>query len=142
MDQLINSLEHIDLDTACGWLRQLTDLPFPLPCRAFMELCERYSTPVYIDCNALEGTILQRVGSRWVARKVIGIEFCRVDSPVSAFEAFEPHKRGGIQVTGIAVEASDKDESELSHVFNWTLTNPEGPPNIHLKTSPDVFFCA
>ena len=140
MDQLINSLEYIDLDTACGWLRQLTELSFPLTRRALMELCERYSTPVYIDCNALEGATVQNFGSRSVVRKVIGIEFCRVDSPVSAFEAFQPQKSAGIQVTGIAVEFSGQDEPELSHAFNWTLTNPEDRP--FLFTPDDIKLLA
>jgi len=93
-----------------------------------MELCERYSTPVYIDCSALEGFIAPRIGSRFVVQQVIGIELCQVDSPACAYEAFEPHRSGGINVTGLAVALPDREESEPSHVFSWTLTNQEGRP--------------
>lgn len=128
MDKFFNSMEFIDIGMACQWLCQLTESPFPLSNRALMELCERYSTPVYIDCSALEGVIAPRVGSRFVAQQVIGIELCQVDSPVRAFEAFEPHKSNGISVTGMAVALSDREESEGSYVHSWILTNHEGRP--------------
>ena len=128
MDIFFNSMEYIDIGMACQWLCQLTESPFPLPSRALMELCERYSTPVYIDCSALEGVIAPRVGSRFVMKQVIGIELCQVDSPVCAYEAFEPHKSGGFNVSGMAVTLSDQEASEQSHVYSWTLTNQEGRP--------------
>ena len=128
MDKFFNSMEYIDIGMACQWLCQLTESPFPLPSRALMELCERYSTPVYIDCSALEGVIAPIIGSASVVQQVIGIEHCEVDSPVCAYEAFEPHRSGGINVTGLAVALPDREESELSHVFSWTLTNQEGRP--------------
>jgi hypothetical protein len=61
-------------------------------------------------------------------QQVIGIEHCQVDSPVCAYEAFEPNKSGGIDVTGMAVLLSERDELEQSHVHSWTLTNQEGRP--------------
>jgi hypothetical protein len=128
MDKLFNSMEYIDIGMACQWLCQLTESPFPLSSRALMELCERYSTPAYIDCSALEGFIATRTGSSLVRQQVIGIELCQVDSPARAYETFEPHKSGGINVTGMAVAVSDKEEPELSHVHSWTLTNQEGRP--------------
>ncbi len=128
MDKIFNSMEYIDIDMACQWLCQLIESPFPLPSRVVMELCERYSTPVYIDCSALEGFIAPRIGSRFVVQQVIGIELCQVDSPACAYEAFEPHRSGGINVTGLAVALPDREESEPSHVFSWTLTNQEGRP--------------
>ncbi|MBB2493503.1 hypothetical protein [Aquipseudomonas ullengensis] len=128
MDKLINSMEYIDIGMACQWLCHLTESPFPLPSRALMELCERYATPIYIDCSALEGVIAPRVGSRFVMQQVIGIGHCQVDSPISAYEAFEPHRSGGINVSGLAVALSDREESELSHVDSWTLTSQEGRP--------------
>lgn len=121
-------MEYIDLGMACQWLCQLTEAPLPLPGSALMELCERYSTPVYIDCATLEGVIAPRIGTRFVMQQVIGIEHCQVDSPVCAYEAFEPHKSGGIDVTGMAVLLSERDELEQSHVHSWTLTNQEGRP--------------
>lgn len=128
MDKFFHSMEYIDISMACHWLCQLTESPCPLPSRALMELCERYSTPVYIDCSALEGVIAPRIGRSFVIQQVIGIEHCQVDSPVCAYEAFEPHKSGGINVTGMAVALSDREESERSHVYSWTLTNQEGRP--------------
>lgn len=121
-------MEYIDLGMACQWLRQLTEAPHPLPDSALMELCERYSTPVYIDCATLEGVIAPRIGTRFVMQQVIGIEHCQVDSPVCAYQAFELHKSGGIDVTGMAVLLSERDELEQSHVHSWTLTNQEGRP--------------
>ncbi|MGE6531439.1 hypothetical protein ACQKEM_20970 [Pseudomonas sp. NPDC077382] len=128
MERFFNSMEYIDLGMACQWICQLTEAPIPLPGSALMELCERYSTPVYIDCATLEGVIAPRIGTRFVMQQVIGIEHCQVDSPVCAFEAFEPHKSGGIDVTGMAVLLSKRDELEQSHVHSWTLTNQEGRP--------------
>lgn len=121
-------MEYIDVAMACQWLCQLTEAPFPLPGSALMALCERYSTPVYIDCATLEGVIAPRIGTRFVMQQVIGIEHCQVDSPVCAYEAFEPNKSGGIDVTGMAVLLSERDELEQSHVHSWTLTNQEGRP--------------
>ena len=128
MDKFFNSLEYIDIDMACQWLGHLIESPFPLPSRYVMELCEHYSTPVYIDCSELEGVIAPRAGSRFVIQHVIGIELCQVESPAFAYEAFEPNKVGGINVTGMAVALSDQEGSELSHVYSWTLTNQEGRP--------------
>lgn len=128
MDKFFNSTEYIDISMACRWLCQLTKSPFPLPGRVLMESCEHYSTPVYIDCSALEGVIAPLIGSAFVVQQVIGIGYCEVDSPVCAYEAFEPHRSGGINVTGLAVALPDREESELSHVFSWTLTNQEGRP--------------
>jgi hypothetical protein len=128
MDKFFNSMEYIDIGTACQWLCQLTESPFPLPSRALMELCQHYSTPVYIDCSALEGVIAPRIGSEFVMQQVIGVALCEVDTPACAFEAFEPHKSGGFNVTGMAVALSDQEGSELTHVFSWTLTNQEGRP--------------
>lgn len=128
MDKFFNSLEYIDIDMACQWLGHLIESPFPLPSRYVMELCEHYSTPVYIDCSELEGVIAPRAESRFVMQHVIGIELCQVESPAFAYEAFEPNKVGGINVTGMAVALSDQEGSELSHVYSWTLTNQEGRP--------------
>ncbi|WP_313410719.1 hypothetical protein [Stutzerimonas kunmingensis] len=128
MERFFNSMEYIDLGMACQWLCQLTEAPLPLPGSALMELCERYSTPVYIDCATLEGVIAPRIGTRFVMQQVIGIEHCRVDSPACAYEAFEPHKSGGIDVTGMAVLLSERDELAQSHVHSWTLTNQERRP--------------
>jgi len=61
-------------------------------------------------------------------QQVIGMEICQVDSPACAYEAFEPHKSGGIDVTGMAVVLSDREELEQSHVHSWTLTNQESRP--------------
>lgn len=128
MDKFFDSMDFIEIGTACQWLCQLTDSPFPLQNREFMELCERYLTPVYIDCSALEGVIATRAGSRFVMQQVIGIELCRVDSPACAYTAFEPHKSGGIDVTGMAVTVLNGADVERSHVNSWILTNPEGRP--------------
>lgn len=128
MDKFFNSLEYIDIDMAGQWLGHLIESPFTLPSRYVMELCERYSTPVYIDCSALEGLIAAKIGSGFVMQQVIGIERCQVDSPVCAYEAFEQDNIGGINVTGMAVALSDQEGSELSHVFSWTLTSQEGRP--------------
>ena len=128
MYHIVNSMEHIEIDTACRWLDRLIEPPFPVSSKILMELCEQYSTPVYIDCSALEGVIAPRVGSRFVVQEVIGIELCQVDSPVCAYEAFEPNRSGGINVTGMAVVLSDREESEGSYAHSWTLTNPEGRP--------------
>lgn len=72
MDHIVNSMEHIEIDTACRWLDRLIEPPFPVSSKILMELCEQYSTPVYIDCSALEGVIAPRVGSRFVVQEVIG----------------------------------------------------------------------
>lgn len=89
---------------------------------------ERYSTPVYIDCTSLSGIALVSTGTRWVAQDVIGTEICQVDSPSSTYEALGPHISGELNVTGVGVTFAGKDDSELSHVFNWTLKNSEGRP--------------
>ena len=136
MDKFFNSLEYIDIDMACHWLGQLIESPFPLHNRVFMELCALYSTPVYIDCSALEGAIAARIGSGFATQQVIGVELCQVDSPVCAYETLEPQKIGGINVTGMAVAVSDQEGSELTHVFSWTLTNQEGRP--FLVRSDDI----
>ncbi|HCJ30735.1 MAG TPA: hypothetical protein DHV63_15930 [Pseudomonas sp.] len=128
MERFFNSMEYIDFGMAAQWLCQLAEASIPLSGIAFMELCERYSTPVYIDCAALEGFIAPRIGTRFVMQQVIGMEHCQVDSPVCAYEAFEPHKSGGIDVTGMAVVLSNREELEQPHVHSWTLTNQEGRP--------------
>ncbi len=126
MDQILNNMEHLEIDTACQWLSHLLKSPFPMPPKILMGLCEQYSTPVYIDCSALEGVIAPLVGSNILAEIVIGTELCQVESPASAFEAFDPHQSGGIGVTGMAVVLSDREESEGSYVHSWILTNQEG----------------
>lgn len=128
MDHIVNSMEHIEIDTACQWLDRLIESPFPVSSRILMELCEQYSTPVYIDCSALEGVIAPPVGSSFVVQQVIGTELCQVESPASAFEAFDPHQSGGGNVTGMAVVLSDREESEGLYVHSWILTNQEGRP--------------
>lgn len=128
MDQIVNNMEHLEIDTACQWLTHLIESPFPVSRKILMGLCEQYSTPVYIDCSALEGVIAPLVGSSFVAQQVIGTELCQVESPASAFEAFDPHQSGGIDVTGMAVVLSDQEQSEGSYVHSWILTNQEGRP--------------
>lgn len=128
MDHIVSSMEHIEIDTACQWLDRLIESPLPVSSKMLMQLCEQYSTPVYIDCSALEGVIAPLVGSSFVVQQVIGTELCQVESPVCAFEAFDSHKSGGINVTGMAVVLSNREESEGSYVHSWTLTNQEGRP--------------
>lgn len=128
MDHIVNSMEHIEIDTACQWLCQLTDSAFPLSNGVLIELCERYSIPVYIDCSALEGVITSKVGSSYVAQRVVGTELCQVDSPASAYVAFEPHKSCGFEVTGMAVSLSNAEDQAESYVHSWILINQEGRP--------------